>query len=37
MSETVSLQKRIQQLKKLQADLPSILSEAAEEATKRAV
>ena len=37
MSETVSLQKRIQQLKKLQADLPSILGEAAEEATKRAV
>lgn len=37
MSNTVSLQKRLQQLKKLQADLPQILKSAAREATMRAV
>lgn len=37
MSNTVTLQQRIQQLKKLEADLPEILGDAAEEATKRAV
>ena len=37
MSYTVSLQQRIQQLKKAQADLPEILYQTAKEATMRAV
>lgn len=37
MSDSVTIQQRIQQLKKLQADIPNILSNAAEEATKIAV
>lgn len=37
MSDTVSIQQRIQQLKKLQADLPEVLTKAAREATKRAI
>ena len=37
MSYTVTLQQRIQQLKKAQADLPGILSKAAKGATERAV
>lgn len=37
MSYTVTLAQRIQQLKKAQADLPDILSNAAKEATQRAV
>lgn len=37
MSYTVSLQKRIQQLKKAQADLPNILYKTAKGATMRAV
>lgn len=37
MSKSVSLQKRIQQLKKAQADLPEILYNAAKEATLAAV
>lgn len=37
MSYTVSLQQRIQQLKKAQADLPKILEEVAENATMRAI
>ena len=37
MSYTVSLQQRIQQLKKAQADLPNILYKTAKEATKEAV
>lgn len=37
MSKTESLQKRIQQLKKAQADLPEILYNAATEATRAAV
>lgn len=37
MSGRVSLQKRVQQLKKMEADLPKILREAAREAAKRAV
>ena len=37
MSYTVSLQQRIQQLKKIQADIPNILDAVAEDATLRAV
>lgn len=37
MSKAVSLQKRLQQLKKAQADLPKVLYEAAKEATLAAV
>lgn len=37
MSDTVSIQQRVQQLKKLQADLPNVLTKAAREATKRAI
>lgn len=37
MSYTVSLQQRIQQLKKIQADIPNILDAVAEAATMRAV
>ena len=37
VSETVSLQKRIQQLKKIGADLPNVLHEAAKGATLRAI
>lgn len=37
MSGAVSLQQRVAQLRKLQADLPSVLSNAAKEATQRAV
>ena len=37
MSYTVSLQQRLQQLKKAQADLPGILRKTAKEATLRAV
>lgn len=37
MSDTVTLQQRIQQLKKAQADLPNVLRSAAENATIRAV
>ena len=37
VSETVSLQKRIQQLKKIGADLPNVLYQAAKGATMRAV
>ena len=37
MSGAVSIRQRVEQLRKLQADLPSILSNAAKEATQRAV
>lgn len=37
MSYTVSLQQRIQQLKKVQADLPNILHDVAKDATLRAI
>ena len=37
MSHTVSLQQRIQQLKKAQADLPNILYDVAKDATLRAI
>lgn len=37
MSYTVTLQQRIQQLKKAQADLPNILADVAKGATMRAV
>lgn len=37
MSQTVSLQRRIQELKKLQADLPEVLYQVQKEATQRAV
>ena len=37
MSDTVTLQQRIQQLKKAQADLPNVMRSAAENATIRAV
>lgn len=37
MSYTVSLQQRIQQLKKIRADIPRILDEVARDATMRAV
>lgn len=37
MSQTVSLQRRIQELKKLQADLPKVLYQVQKEATQRAV
>lgn len=37
MSSAVSLQQRLQQLKKLQADLPKVMSEAAQKATMRAI
>lgn len=37
MSYTVNLQQRIQQLKKIKADLPNILAEVAGDATKRAI
>lgn len=37
MSYAVSLQQRIQQLKKIQADIPNILDNVAEDATLRAV
>lgn len=37
MSYTVSLQQRIQQLKKIQADIPKVLDAVAEDATLRAV
>ena len=37
MSYTVSLQQRVQQLKKAQADLPAVLSKVARKATLRAV
>ena len=37
MSGAVSIRQRVEQLRKLQADLPDILSNAAKEATQRAV
>lgn len=37
MSSAVSLQQRLQQLKKLQTDLPKVMSEAAQKATMRAI
>ena len=37
MSGAVSIRQRVEQLRKLQADLPGILSNAAKEATQRAV
>lgn len=37
MSSAVSIRQRVEQLRKLQADLPNILSNAAREATQRAV
>lgn len=37
MSDTVSIQKRLQQLKKLQADLPEVMYNASKNATLRAI